>query len=147
MSLCRSVPPFIRPRLILFPPSSTSSSPPIHAHAPHQRQHLSLLSLSVATQLRKCCETSDSTSCSNQYISGPTPLLIAHTHAHTHTDCVRVHSCPCCSSPRPPLSCTFSPTYRGKHSVSAPSSLSNQERQTYKSHTHFSIVEKLAPGC
>lgn len=36
-----------------------------------------------AIQLRKCCETSDSTSCSNQYISGP---------ADTHPQ-LRMHTC------------------------------------------------------
>lgn len=51
----------------------------------------------VAVQLRKCCETSDSTSCSNQYISGPAdmhPQLRMHTcpptpptHTSTHTWC------------------------------------------------------------
>lgn len=72
--LCLFVSPSILRQVIPFPMSSTL----LHPH-----HYLSLLSLSVAIQLRKCCETSDSTSCCNQYISGPAhtlPQLRMHWH-------------------------------------------------------------------
>lgn len=75
--LCLFVSPSILRQVIPFP----MSSPLLH---PHPHHYLSLLSLSVAIQLRKCCETSDSTSCCNQYISGPADAQL-RMHWHTHS--------------------------------------------------------------